>query len=101
MPRNLPAFTFSFCIFALIERAHDIIHIASFSAVCCYLNFLADFCWSVSSSKLNWLMFFLSVPEVVFTAYAHVPRVMKNMSYSSYTLAHFVQADICICRKKT
>ena len=56
-PRNLPAFTFSFCIFALIDPAHDIFHIASFSAMCCYLNFLADFCWSVSSSKLNWLIF--------------------------------------------
>ena len=57
-PRNLPAFTFSFCIFALIDPAHDIFHTASFSAMCCYLNFLADFCWSVSSSKLNWLIYF-------------------------------------------
>ena len=44
--------------FALIDPAHDIFHIASFSATCCYLNFLADFCWSVSSSKLNWSIFF-------------------------------------------
>ena len=57
-PRNLPAFTFSFCIFALIDPAHDIFHTASFSAMCCYLNFLADFCWSVSSSQLNWLILF-------------------------------------------
>ena len=98
--RNLPALTFSFCIFALIDPAHDIFHTASFSAMCCYLNFFADFCWSVSSSKLNWLIFFESAPEVVFTAYAHAPRVMKNISYSGYTRAHFVQADICICRKK-
>ena len=44
-------------IFALIDPAHDIFHIASFSVMCCYLNFLADFCYSLSSSKLNWLIF--------------------------------------------
>ena len=44
------------------------------------------FCWKSTGS--------------VFTAYAHAPWVMKNMSYSCYTHAHFVQAHICICRKK-
>ena len=38
----------------------------------------------VSSSKLNCLIYFESAPEVVFTAYAHAPRVMKNMSYIGY-----------------
>ena len=36
-----------------------IFHIVSFSAMCCYLHFLADFCWSASSSKLNWLALLL------------------------------------------
>ena len=30
-----------------------IFHIANFSAMNCYLHFVADFCWSASSSKLN------------------------------------------------
>ena len=44
--------------------------------------------------------FFFKEHRKFFTAYAHAPWVMKNMSYSGNMHAHFVQAHICTCRKE-
>ena len=49
---NLPALLFSFCMFALIDPADNISY-SQFFVMCYYLHFLAGFCWSASSSKLN------------------------------------------------
>ena len=91
-PSNLPALLFSFCIFALIYPVYDI----SYSQIFCdmfiiYIFLLVSvgqrvvlnsisrfFCWKSTGSG--------------FTAYAHARWVMKNMSYSGNTHAHFVQA---------
>ena len=52
-----------------------IFHIINFSTMCCYLHFLADFCWSASSSKLNQLTFLLKGRQKCVTACtAHVPK---------------------------
>ena len=77
---NLLAVLFGICsIFVLFDPVADIPYRLSLP-VCCYLHFVADFFWSVSSSVNNYFTFLVErVP--VFEAYnfklyhnAHVDR---------------------------
>ena len=99
-PSNLPALLFSFCIFALIYPVYDISYSQFFCGVfIIYIFLLVSVGQRVVLNSISWIFCWKSTGSV-FTAYAHAPWVMKNMSYSGNTHAHFVQAHICICRKK-
>ena len=63
-----------------------------------YIFLLVSVCQRVVLNAIS--HFFLNSTGSVFTACAHAPCVVKNMSYSNNTHAHVVQAHICICRKK-
>ena len=99
-PSNLPALLFSFCIFTLIYPVYDISYSQFFCGVfIIYIFLLVSVGQRVVLNSITWFFCWKSTGSV-FTAYTHAPWVMKNMSYSGNTHAHFAQAHICICRKK-
>ena len=70
-------------------------------SMCCYLHSLADFCWSTSSSKLNYLTFLLKEHrKCVTTCTVHASKSdEKYVLHRLIRMRVFVLAHICTCRK--
>ena len=61
--------------------------------MCCYLNFFSDFSWSVSSSKLNWLIFF---GKCTLSDFHSICACTK--SDEKYVLQWLYACALCACR---